>query len=26
LNGPSVAKIMEIIGKDFSLRKLKQTW
>ena len=26
LNGPSVAKIMEIIGKDLSLEKLKKIW
>ncbi len=26
LNGPSVAKIMEIIGKELSLEKLNQTW
>ncbi len=26
LNGPSVAKIMEIIGKELSLKKLDQSW
>ena len=26
LNGPSVSKLMEIIGKDLSLKKINQNW